>query len=834
MDFRTYLNLPIQDPVLIFALVMVLILLSPLLSKRLRLPSTVGLILAGMLAGPSVTGLLERDSTIILLGTVGLLYLIFTAGVSLDLDQFHKLRNRSVLFGLISVGLPFGLAWAGGIHLLGMELNPVLLLGAIVGSHTLLAYPLAAKLGISRNPAVTLTVGGTIVTDFISLMVLGFVIAAVRDPHLDATFWFRFLGSIAVFLGAAFVIIPRLARWFFRTVTGDTEADYVFLLVILFVTAYMAKIAGLAPIIGAFMAGLLLNKLVPDTSPLMNRIQFMGNALFIPFFLISVGMLVDVQVMRGLDVWILAITFTSMVIAGKSIAAWVSGRLFRFGSDQIWVMAGLSIPQAAATLAVTLIGFEIGLFDSLMVNAVVVMILITCLIGPWLVDRYGRRMAIDSEEAVIRADQMPQRILVPLSNPQTAEALIDIAFAMRDKRSSEPVYPLTVVRDGPDVQRDVAGSERMLSHAVIYAAGADVPVQPITRVDQNVSNGIARAVKERLISTVIIGWNGQRSTTEQIFGGVLDQLLQQVRHMVMVCKMEKRVATVRHVYFAIPPYATLEPGFMDALRYVMILTNQIGADLTIVGIEERMPRIRRCVASTANAIQCGFLSMDRWSDLYDVMARKMGTEDLFILQSAREGTLSWRPGLNRLPSEFANRFPTTNFIAVYPSEASLTGEPTADGDELPPSHPLFDEASVLFPKQLDSFVELAHILMRDIHPKETELADRLAAKLVDENESYNSEVVPGIALLEMTDPSIDEPRLILAICRKAVQVPKTTAPVNVLVLVSHPPHETPAVHLDRLNTVARRLRRAGLLESLTDATTVDAVIAILKQDVQSG
>jgi Kef-type K+ transport system membrane component KefB/mannitol/fructose-specific phosphotransferase system IIA component (Ntr-type) len=833
MHLRDLLSLPITDPVLIFALVMVLMLISPLLSKRLRLPATVGLILAGMLVGPSVTGLLERDITINLLGTVGLLYLIFTAGVSLDIDQFQKLRGRSVFFGLTSVALPFALAYAGGVWVLGFDVNPALLLGAIVGSHTLLAFPLANKLGIGRNPAVTVTVGGTIVTDFISLMVLGFVIAAVRDPDIDPGFWLAFLGSIAVFMVAAVLVIPRLARWFFQTVTGETEADYVFVLAILFVTAYLAKLAGLAPIIGAFISGLLLNRLVPDTSPLMNRIQFMGNALFIPFFLISVGMLVDVNVMTSMEVWMLALVFIAMVVLGKGGAAWTAGLALRFNFRQIAVMAGLSIPQAAATLAVTLIGFEMGLFDILTVNAVVIMILVTCLIGPGLVDHYGRRLAIEGQDSVIQTDRTPQRILVPLANPTTAENLMDISFAIRDMRSKEPVFPLTVVRDGPDVQRAVAMSENMLAHSVIYAAGADIPVTPITRVDQNIASGITRAVKERRISTVIIGWNGERTTADHIFGSVLDQLLDQVRRMIWVCKVESAIGTVRRIHFAIPPFATLEPGFMDVLRSVMTLASQVGAELTIIGIEERMARIRRCVAATPDAVQCGYLEMSRWSDLPAVIDSRLSEDDVFILQSAREGTLSWRPGLDRLPGEFTSRYPTRRFIAIYPSETDSTIVPDGATEDHP-LHTLVEEASVLFPNKIAHFEELAPIVVQELHPREPDTHATMVQRLIHANDAYNSEIAKGVALVDMPDDRSDEPRLVVAICRNPISVPRTTAPVQVMVVVAHPSTEPPAAHLERLNRLARRLRAPGLSDSLLQARTVDRVVAILREGIQSG
>ncbi len=787
-----------------------------------------------MIVGPSLTGLLARDGTIILLGTVGLLYLIFTAGLSIDLNQFQRLRNRSMIFGVLSVSLPFLLAYVVGLNYLNMELNPVLLLGAIVGSHTLLAYPLAAKLGISKHPSVTVTMGGTIVTDFISLMVLGFVIAAERDPNINAEFWVGFISSIVLFLGFIYVVIPRLARWFFRTFTEETEADYVLLLAILFVTAYLAKMAGLAPIIGAFMSGLLLNKLVPDSSPLMNRVQFMGNALFVPFFLISVGMLVDVNVMRSLDVWYYAGIFTAMVVVGKMTAAWIAGKLYSFSNTHILLMSGLSIPQAAATLAVTLIGFEIGLFNALVVNAVVIMILITCLMGPWMVERYGRMIAIEDDENIRSSEETPQRILVPLANPTTAEALMDIAFAMRDKASSEPVYPLTVVRDGPNVQADVAVSEKMLSHAVIYAASADVPVSPVTRVDMNISSGITRAVKERRITNVIIGWNGQSSATEAIFGGVLDQLLTQVRNMIMVCKMEKRISTIGRIYYAIPPFATLEPGFMEALRYVFILGNQIGAQLTIIGIEERMPRIQRCVKSTKNPLKTTFISIDRWSDLTSLMDSKLKRDDLFVLQSAREGTLSWRPGLNRLPSIVSTRFPENGFITIFPSEIGDQVEEGTEPQEQRPIDGLFEEASVIFPKQELDFESIVSSLMSDLYPKSTETANRRTAEILKSNEAYNSELTPGVVLLEAIVDDIEEPKLMMAICKNRIQVPKALNPICVMALIVHNSNESAAEHLDRLNQLARRLRNPELPEDLLKAKSVEQVTYMLKKSDQSG
>ena len=340
-------------------------------------------------------------------------------------------------------------------------------------------------------------------------------------------------------------------------------------------------------------------------------------------------------------------------------------------------------------------------------------------------------------------------------------------------------------------------------------------------------------MKERLISTVIIGWNGERTTVDHIFGSVLDQLLDQVRRMLWVCKVDTPIKTVRRIYFAIPPFATLEPGFMDALRSVMTLTSQIGAELTIIGIEERMARIRRCVGATPDALKCGYIEMALWTDIPSVIESRLTEDDLFILQSAREGTLSWRPGLDRLPGEFTSRYPTRRFIAVYPSESDSTAVPDGTAEDHP-LQTLVEEAAVLFPTKISHFEELAPIVVHELHPKVTDGHRAVVRRLIHANDAYNSEIAKGVALVDMSDEWLDEPRLVVVICRNAITVPRTTAPVQVLVVVAHPSTESPAAHLERLNQLARRLRAPGLVDSLLQAKTVDRVIAQLRDGIQSG
>ncbi|RMH68240.1 MAG: cation:proton antiporter, partial [Bacteroidetes bacterium] len=481
------MDLPVTDPVLVFALAMLIILVAPVVFTRLRIPGLVGLIVAGAIVGPTGIGLLERNETFELLGTVGLLYLMFVAGLSIDLNQFAKLRTRSLVFGLTSFVIPQTLALLLGTQLLGFDLPQALLLGSIVGSHTLLAYPIASRLGITKNNAVIMTMGGTMVADVLSLLILAIVVALIEGAS-GPGFWLRFTLLMLLYAAGVVFLLPRLGRWFFRTVRNQADVEFVFLVAVVFLVAYLASWANLAPIIGAFLAGLVMNRLVPENSPLMTRVRFVGNALFIPFFLISVGMLVDLRVLvSSLTLWERALLFTGLVLGGKLAAAMLVRQVYGYTAVEGWVTYGLSTPQAAATLAVTLIGFELGLFDGTTVNAVIVMILLTSLVGPSVVDRFGRKLAVQETTRPYEPTQAPQRILVPLANPEHVEALIDIALIVHDPKSEQPIYPLVVVRDEEESGAPVAAAEQILSRAIVHAAAADVPVQPLTRIDLNVA-----------------------------------------------------------------------------------------------------------------------------------------------------------------------------------------------------------------------------------------------------------------------------------------------------------------------------------------------------------
>ncbi len=816
-------SLPITDPVLIFALAMGIFLLAPVLFERMRIPGLIGLIFFGAVVGPNVLNLLARDFTFELLGQVGLLYLVFLAGLELDLNRFNEYRQRSIIFGVLSFGIPMGLAVAV-MPLLGFTWSASILVGAIIGSHTLLAYPVVSRLGIVKNPAMITVIGGTLVTDTLALTVLA-IVAGSLTGELDALFWARLFGVLAVYVVIVMVAVPKLGRWFFRNVPSQAPAEFIFLMVVLFAVAWAAKLAGAEPIIGAFLAGLTLNRLIPLNSPLMTRVRFVGNALFIPFFLLSVGMLVDPRVLvESTEVWVIAGALVVLVHLGKFAGAWASKMLFGYNREEGLAMFGLSSPQAAATLAVTFVGLEIGLFGEAVVNAVIIMIVVTVFVGPSIVERFGRELALQEERRPYDPSEAPRRILIPISNPATADALMDISFLLRGKDSEEPLYPLMVVRgteEGSEAQ--VAEAEKMLSHAVLYASGADVPVSPLTRVDQNIATGVTRAMAETRTSIVVVGWDGRTSGSRTaVFGTVLDQLLEQSRQTVIVAKMGHPLNTTRRIVLVVPPASDRHPGFPAAASLMKRLASEVDAKLEAIVVGEDPARYRDTLVALRPEHPTEVGGVEGWGPLLWELRTRLDPEDLVVVLSARQGTLGWTRELEKLPGQLSSLVPES-FLIVYPSEveASATGVEGADvrapvrlPSTLDPSRILLDASGATYREVL------RNILSTRFSPG-AEMAGILE-RLSDAEEEFSSEIRPGVALPHALIPGIEEPIMFLGLCPNGVRFPNAETPAKAVFILLGA-SEKRYDHLRLLTRTARLLRSAPEIDPLLDATDLEGV-----------
>lgn len=803
----TLAALPITDPVLIFALAMVIFLLAPLLFERLRVPGLIGLIVAGAVIGPNGFNLLARGTTIVLLGTVGLLYLMFMVGLELDLNEFNRHRKHSLIFGFLSFLLPQLIGTALSMAI-GYSLASSVLLGAMFASHTLLAFPIASRLGIVKSGAVTTVLGATLLTDLLALLVLA-VVTGSQGEASGPQFWATLLGSLVVYTFLVMWGLPKVARWFFRRLRSDGTNEFVFTLGIAFVAAYAAHVIHIEPIIGALMAGFALNRLVPEHSTLMNRLKFVANSIFVPFFLLSVGMLVDIRAFAHREAWMVIAVLVVATVFSKAAAAKVTQRLFGFTPAEGWVMFGLSVSHAAATMAITLVGYEIGLFDETIVNAIVVIILVTCIVGPWVVERFGRDVALSEEHRPYQPSEAPERILIPIANPATEESLVDLAIMLRGTTSDEPLHPLTVVSDQGDMtEAQVAEAERMLSHAVIHASGAEVPVVPLTRVDQNVAAGIMRGIAETRSTMVVIGWDGGRSAVGEIFGSVLDQLLALTRQMIVVAKLGHPLNVTKRLVVVMPPLIYRHPGFAEAGRAVKTLGSQLGASIVALVVNDEIERVSEHLDPIRPASPVKYERIDRWGALLEDLRGRLKPDDLVVVLSARRGTLPWHPKLERLPSQLAGLVPES-FLMFYPAEVDTPQRDAVSPSVLPrglqPDRIVFDLPRTPFPEALRA------ILATTI--RDDRQIDEVVQALVQGEREFSTEVRPGVVVPHARVQGIDEPVLFLGTSQEGIEFPHSRDPAN-LIFVLLSPAERPQEHLRSLAEIARLVSREEYVQEL--------------------
>jgi len=811
------LTLPLENPVWVLAVASLTFLAAPTLAQRLRVPAVVILIAFGALLGPSGIGLLARSETIVLLGTLGLLHLLFQVGLELDLRGFVRHRQRSLLFGGLSFALPLLLAllvWP----FLGLSAAAILLVGAIVASHTLLAYPVAARLGITRDPAVTTAVGGTLITDVLSLSLLALVSGLLAE---GAGVWalLRLVGLLAVAVGATLLLLPRLARGFLRRTDGEATVRYVFMLSAMLISAAIAEAAGAAPIIGAFLAGLALNRSVPNTSTVMARVRFVGDAIFIPFFLLSVGMLVDLRVLTSVETLAWTAILTGLVVVGKGGAALLSARWLGFDPRQGWLMVGLTVPQAAATLAVTFVGLELGLFGPVMVNAVIAMILVTSLLGATLVERAGRAWAL-ARPASEKKGEVAHRVLVPVANPNTAEALLDLAFMLRSPASDEAVYPLSVVLDEGNVEARVADAERVLAHALIYTTEAEVPTTPLTRVAVNPAVGVVQAAREQRITDIVLGWQGSTRARSATYGSVIDHVIEYSDAQVWVYRSDRPLRPRGSAYLILPPFVDYHPSFYSAIATSKRLLQALGTPVVALVIAAETERLAARIQEIPGALDLRFEARADWPALLRSLSERVAADDLVMLIGARQGTVAWSPALDRAPSTLAAL--PASFLALVPAAAGEGGDVAVDrrggiSALLRPGSVRLDLTGEL----PEALAQLLATLIPGGHP-----AERATLRsLVEDEVGFANEVLPGALVAHARSPAVSAPRLALGIHRTGVGHPRAVAPVRLIAVLVSPDEGPLQPHLARLARVAQRIRSHSS-ERLVAAESPEALWAL--------
>ncbi|MEH6307741.1 cation:proton antiporter [Olivibacter sp. CPCC 100613] len=681
-----HLTFPIEDPLLKFLLELIIILSAPLLLNKIKVPHLLGLIIAGALIGPNGFNVLARDSSVVVTGTTGLLYIMFLAGLEIDMGDFKKNKWKSITFSIYTFAAPFVLGFVGGYYILQFNLLTAILFASLFSSHTLIVYPLISKLGISKNLSVNITVGGTMITDVLSLLVLA-VVVGMTQGEVGSSFWVRLSISMLLFGLIVLLLFPMIGRWFFKQVE-DKISQYIFVLVMIYLAALLAEIAGVEAIIGAFFAGLAMNRLIPHASSLMNRVEFVGNAIFIPFFLISVGMLIDFNVFfKSWETLGVAAIMLVASIGGKYIAAVATQKTFKLSKDEGNLIFGMSSASAAATLASVMVGYNIiisetangepiRLLNEHVLNGSILLILISCTISSFISMASAQRIAeADKEDTVSGNSREIEHILLAMNHEETVERMVNLALLMKADTNMDRVFALNVINEDKN-ESSVKNAEKILAMAVDTAAAADVKMQPLTRYDNDVILGINNVIKEKKVTDLLIGLEDEKGFSPSFVYNLYNGYLQNEHVNVLVYHAAQPIATVKRHVVLIPRNAEKEPGFFHALLRIWNIAQNAGAFISFYASDTTIEVLER-ILKKAN-IEAELHAVQHWKEA-EKAAMDLDEDEGLIVLMAKRGMTSYFPQMRFMPEFLNQHLHDNNYLLIYPfsEEESATMEKRA-------------------------------------------------------------------------------------------------------------------------------------------------------------
>ena len=674
LDFSQYL--PITSPTLIFFVVLFIILIAPIVMGKLRIPHIIGMVLAGIVIGPYGLNILERDSSFELFGRVGLLYIMFLAGIEMDMEGLKKDLGKVTVFGLLTCFVPFILTYLSCVWYLGYPSLASLLLGCIMASNTLVAYPIVVRYGLQRSTVTTLSVGASMLSLLIALVVTAALVGSMSGDT-GTLFWVMFFVKFVVWCIAMTWLIRHMTRWFLRRYS-DSVMQYIFVLAVMFISAATCELIGLEGILGAFVSGLVLNRFIPNISPLMNRIEFIGNAIFIPYFLIGVGMLINAGLLLEGGNTILVVACIGIFgTLGKAIAAFLTSFFFHRSVHEGNLMFGMTSAHAAGAIALVMVGVNLEiapgqhLLGDEALNAVVIMILFTCIISTVVTDYASRTIVLREKsqrkmpEDDGKADD--EKILIPVKYPETCDTLLNMAMLMRNEKLSRGLIALNVVYDDLDATYNQQEGQRLLEQIEKKAAAADVQVQTQVRLATNIANGIKHAFKEYDASEIILGQHIHDNSTRRFWGQFAQSLFNGLNRQIIIARCTIPLNTIRVFHVAVPSRAEYEPGFYRWLERVSRMVTRLGCRILFHGRDESLSLIRTFLGNRFPSIRADYAIMQHWND-FKSLAAQVEEHQMLVVVTARPGTVSYKSAMERLPDELTTYYKYKNVMIIFPDQ----------------------------------------------------------------------------------------------------------------------------------------------------------------------
>ena len=662
---------PITNPTLIFFVVLCIILLAPIIMGKLRIPHIIGMVLAGVVVGEYGLDILQRDDSFELFGKVGMFYIMFLAGLEMDMESIRKAKSHYIIFGLLTATVPFIITYLLANWLMGYTQTASLLLGCIMASNTLVAYPIVCRYGLQQHPAVSLSVGSTMIALFLSLTAIAGIAGSSNGGGM--MFWLFFLFKIAAFCTAMILFIPRITRWFLHRYS-DAVMQFIFVLALLFMSAALAEVVSLEGILGAFLAGLILSRYIPTLSPLMGRIEFIGNALFIPYFLIGVGMLINVRVLfhGGGIVWVV-LFMVAVGIIGKALAAYLACLHFRMPVSSGHLMCGLTTAHAAGAIAMVMVGMRLEtspghyLVDNDMLNGVVIMILLTCIFSGIVTERTAKKIVVSDSATPKSQEHDDEKIFLPVKYPELAEGLLHVAIMMRNAKLNRGLVAPNVVYDDNKRQENQERGRKLLDNLVKVASAADVRMQTQVRVAANIANGIKHAFKEFDASEIIMGLHIHKEISPKFWGEFAQSLYNGLDRQIIFVRLKQPLNTLRCIHVAVPSRAEFEAGFTRWLERLLRLSDNLDCRIVFHARQDCCDLISDYIQHEHPSVRVTFEPMEHWNELPH-LAKHVNDDHLIVFVTSRKGNISYKTAFEKLPKEIEYYYAGKSLMIVFPDQ----------------------------------------------------------------------------------------------------------------------------------------------------------------------
>ena len=812
-----HITLPLTDPVGAFAALLAIILVATFLAERVNLPKIAVLALAGILVGPHILDLIAENSAIEFLGSTGIMFVFFSAGAELDVvGQRREPRSSSIFYAFI-FGLPFAMGLATGLSIFAMGMLSALLLGCLFSFYTLVPHALVARLGVARQRPAIAAASAVLLTDATATGVLA-VVARVSPGGGDWLGWARALGIALAWALLVVLLVPRAAELFFRKAKGDGTIEFVFVLALAFICAFTSRLAGLEPFVGAFVAGLLLNRFIPASGTVMNRLRFAGDSLFVPFLMIYAGLLAEPGASWGsIGAIGPVIAMTVLAVVSTWLAARGAGRVLGYGKDERRLLFGLSVNRSPAMITAAIIGFKLRLFGQPVLDGAILLVLASGLVGTLEAGRSGKRLAAARGERQGTTDRAPERVLVAISNPSSIHDLIAFAFLMRNRRSSEPIYPVAIVPESADTRLEIADAEDGLAQAVVQGVSAGVPVIPATRVGATVSEGIMQAALEDRAEAIILGWNKAPKLSQAFFGGSIDQVVRDAPELVVVARITSPPGKVSQTSLVLPPLIERHPGFGRGMAYLADFVSQTGSRLTIYTQKPDGPAVGAAIAAYRSRLRPQIVELESWKSFGASLPPRGQGSQVFVLFSARPGEAAWHPAVEKLPHRLGEERPDIGLLLFFlpvGAEGSGTDSAVRSNRASDILERAFAEGRVMRKMRETSINDAIRELLRMHFDGDRRTLGRLSTLFTGIAQRQPIELEPGVLLLHAHVEEAEEPLLFFGARPEGLPLLSLETPARIIVLLCAPVSQSPEEHLRVLGEIARLLKDGRIAERL--------------------